>query len=296
MNKAIVYILVSLMATIPRSHGQNGKYYVCDTTALSDENLCIFALSGEQPDEWTELGLVEHNIDRTVGEDFHRGVQDSDGTMLTVTPAPWDNGDTLAASADAITGDLWTYALIFELIAPLRDMMMYNPTALFDADVWALYTRALTDCNVKTEDLVLRGGKPYSTSQVYEFLIDPEGQDIHHYILQYLEEGAIEVVCLATDLEMAACDVIRATAGATGGVDRCNCWFDAYKAIYGVCPNVDMTFTQCSGTIASSDCADDGSTGELPEEVEDPEEPTEAPEATSEMPEKGSKGQPSRRR
>ena len=27
------------------------------------------------------------------------------------------------------------------------------------------------------------------------------------------------------------------------GEDRCNCWFDAYKALYGECPKFDMTFT-----------------------------------------------------
>ena len=32
-----------------------------------------------------------------------------------------------------------------------RDMMMYDPAAL-TPDVWAKYTRALTDCNSKTEN------------------------------------------------------------------------------------------------------------------------------------------------
>ena len=62
------------------------------------------------------------------------------------------------------------------------------------------------------------GGSPYSAAQVYEFLKNPEGKDIHHYVLQFLEEGTIDLVCLSTDLEMEHCDVIRATAGATGGM------------------------------------------------------------------------------
>ena len=41
--------------------------------------------------------------------------------MLSISPKPWVNGDSLVASDDPITGDLWSgYALIFELIAPLR--------------------------------------------------------------------------------------------------------------------------------------------------------------------------------
>ena len=61
------------------------------------------------------------------------------------------------------------------------------------------------------------GGQAFSTDQVYEFMTNPNGQDIHHFILQYLEEGTIDLVCLSTDLVMEHCDVTRAAAGATGG-------------------------------------------------------------------------------
>ena len=87
------------------------------------------------------------------------------------------------------------------------------------------------------------------------------------------------------------CDAVRETAGATKGVDRCNCWFDAYQAIYGECPNVDMAFTACSGTVATTVCADDVDEGseEAAEPEPEPEEPEpEAPEPTA--PPSGSKG------
>merc|ERR1711974_81334 len=70
------------------------------------------------------------------------------------------------------------------------------------------------------------------------------------------EEGSIDLVCLSTDLEMEHCDGMREVAHGTAGVDRCNCWFDAYNALYGECPKFDMTFTTCSGTVAPVDCAD----------------------------------------
>ena len=49
--------------------------------------------------------------------------------------------------------------------------MMYNPSELTE-EVWKKYTRALTDCNSKTEDYVATrsGGTPWSTDQVYEYL------------------------------------------------------------------------------------------------------------------------------
>ena len=244
----------------------NGGYYICDEEILaSDLDECIFTYSGTQPDDWLE-DTVEHAVPDDpleVGDDFYRGVQSYTGTMLSVAMTPWVNGDALVnTDPDMVTGDLWSYALIFELMAPLRDMMMYDPGALADPDVWAKWTKALTDCNSKTEDYTSRsGGSPYSTAQVYEFMMDPQHTDIHHYILQYLEEGAVDIVCLSTDLDDSHCDAIREAAMEADvawvlGVDRCDCWFDAYEAIYGVCPVVDMEFYTCPGTAAPTVCTD----------------------------------------
>ena len=244
----------------------NGKYYICDTEKLAADNECIFVLNGDQPADW--VAQEEHNINREVGADYYRGVQGYAGSMLSVSPKPWANGDKLVASTTKIEGDEWSgYALIFELMAPLRDMMMYHPSMLDDA-TWALWTRALTDCNAKTVDYVEeRGGAQLSTSQVYEVMKNPNYKDIHHNILQYLEEGAIDLVCLATDLEMTHCDATREVSGYVA--DRCNCWFDAYEAIYGVCPDVDTEFVHCEHTVEPVVC-----TGEVEEEQPSQPDPT----------------------
>jgi len=295
MIKQIIFITFSVSLALG---SDNGGYYTCDATTLNTDNQCIFDLTGTQPEDWIQEP-IEHDINRDVGPDFYRGVQSYDGeTMYSISPRPWVNGDSLVGSDAAVTGDLWSgYTLIFELMAPLRDMMMYNPSAL-TADVWAKYTRALTDCNSKTEDYVANrdllmrsGGTPYSADQVYEFVQDPAGKDIHHYVLQFLEEGTIDLVCLSTDLDMEHCDTMRATAGATMGVDRCNCWFDAYNAIYGECPKFDMTFTTCSETVAPVDCADaePTDTSDLVSDASETGTGNIVPGVTPTMPAKGSK-------
>lgn len=235
----------------------NGLYYECDTAELASNNQCIFKLNGGQPTEWVDETIHDVGPDpNSAGPDFYRGVESYTGDMLSVSPKPWVNGDKLACSSDPVTGDKWNgFAHIFELMAPLRDMMMYDPGAL-DADTWAKYTRALTDCNQKTVNYDREGGTPYSTSQVYEYVKDPQGKDIHHPVLQYMEEGSIDLVCISSELDMTHCDGSRSNAGSSKG-DRCNCWFDAYKAIYGRCPVVDQTFTHCPNTIASVDCANE---------------------------------------
>jgi len=229
----------------------NGLYYKCDETKLANNNQCIFAYTGAQPEDWLPA-VEEHNVTTDVGDDFYRGIQSYDGKMLSVSPKPWVNGDTLVESSTKIEGDNWTYSLIFELMAPLRDMMMYRPDDL-DAATWAKYTRALTDCNAKTVDYVAeRGGAQLSTTQVYDIMKDPKNKDIHHNILQYLEEGSIDLVCLSTELEMTHCDGTRDASGGVG--KRCNCWFDAYEAIYGACPVVDEEFQHCDLTTAPTVC------------------------------------------
>ena len=239
------------------SASKNGGDYACDADLLASDNVCIFTLTGDQPEEWIQHTVL-HNVNRSVGPDFYRGVESFEGVLLPVTPKPWANGDVLVGTTDPVTGDFWSgYALIFEMIAPLRDMMMYNPTPLTDdKDTWLKWTRALTDCNSKTADYISRsGGRAFSTSQVYEYLLDPKGKGIsHHFILQYLEEGTFDLLCLSTDYDADHCTAIRTTAGNVIG-ERCNCWFDAYKALYGKCPVFDMEFTTCPNTVAPIECA-----------------------------------------
>lgn len=116
------------------------------------------------------------------------------------------------------------------------------------------YTKAFVDCGVKDANVEFTKNDSqmcaYGVQGVYDKIKNPNGVDIHHNVLQYLEEGAIDLVCLSSDLTM------------TQGEDRCaeirshvnlasdkwaNCWHAAYKGLYGVDPAIDAadaaTFT-----------------------------------------------------
>lgn len=221
---------------------ENGKYYVCDTTILKEKNECIFKETSDAPFDTA----APHNIVR--GKDQYRQVVTAKGDALMVTPKPWTNGDNFLDTNKIVTGDLWNYALAFDLVAPLRDVMMYTPSVVANNKTkWDIYTKAFTDCGIKTEDAQGDHGIALSTANVYQKLKDPAGKDIHHNILQYLEEGAIDLVCLVTSLDMPVrCNPIREKWAAS--IDTsCNCFFDAYEAMYGVQPNLgDNKFTNCS--------------------------------------------------
>merc|ERR1719188_2799425 len=90
----------------------------------------------------------------------------------------------------------------------------------------------------------------YGTSSIYNKASNPSEVDIHHNVLQYLEEGVIDLVCIATDLDMDRCKTMRAKFTNAG---RCDCWFAAYKAMYGAQPTVDSSrFTTCTPRATDS--------------------------------------------
>ena len=142
---------------------------------------------------------------------------------------------------------------------------MYHPGDA-NTTAWAKYTKAFVDCKVKDADETGSHGTAFSVDNVYAKLINPNGKksanccapsfeddlysagvDIHHNVLQFLEEGAIDLVCIATDLVMDRCTTMRAKWGlADDSGTKCNCWMDAYKEMYGVTPTVDTTLTTCT--------------------------------------------------
>jgi len=226
----IVLIVGYVFAQVADASG-NGDLYICDEDKLAQENLCYFVASTSNT-----IGASPHIIDRTVAADGFRKVVDVDGKDLMVSPLPWTQGTHLAASSTALDADLVGYAKAFELGAPLRNAMMYDPASVTnDAEQWAALNKAFKDCKIKGKDTEFvkpdgTTGTAYSMDNIYEILKDPSHRDQHNAILQYLEEGVIDLVCLMTDLVMDRCDIIRPANGVDG---TSTCWEAAYDAMYG---------------------------------------------------------------
>jgi hypothetical protein len=246
---------VLAFVSAPSSHASdNGLLYVCDTSKLSSENLCYFAASSTNT-----AGASPHSFDRDVAADGRRQVVDVTGSPLEVAPRPWTQGDALGAATADLSADLIAYSQAFELVAPLRDVMMYAPAVVSsNATEWARLTKAFVDCHIKAHDETFAKpdgseGTAYSVDKVYELLKDPDGQDIHHSVLQFLEEGAIDLVCLMTSLSMDRCDQIRATNNV---VSTSACWEESYVSMYG---DYDYNATSAAG---SDEAGADGGAGD----------------------------------
>jgi hypothetical protein len=97
----------------------NGLLYECDAAQLASSNLCVFKATSSNT-----VGASPNRVDVTVAADGARQVADAAGTALAVTPVPWTQGARLIASAAALAEDDANFARIFEIIGPLRNVMM----------------------------------------------------------------------------------------------------------------------------------------------------------------------------
>jgi len=224
----------------------NGGYYTCES--LVDNDPCVFSATSTAP----FTTAIPHNIDRSVESDGYRIVKNSDGDDLTISAIPWTNGDYLGTTCAPVYSDLYAYALAFEIVAPLRDLMMYEPESI-TSENWAKMTKVFKDCKIKEEDTVDGMINIYSTDSVYKVVTmaddNPASGTVrlayHHGILQYLEEGAIDLVCLmCPSFTMGGdhdrCPDIRTTMGIdTDCPTRSSCWEEGYKELYGDIPVIE---------------------------------------------------------
>jgi len=150
MKAFIKFVLFGLLlSTIYAS--ENGAYYQCNAAKTTSDDLCFFEATPAGTTVWGGPA-VEDTVNNKVGADFMRTAADTSGKALTLSPKPWTNGDKEIASSTAIAEDNWAFTLIFELIGPLRNMVMYHPdTIKANSAEWTKWTWALTSCKIKTE-------------------------------------------------------------------------------------------------------------------------------------------------
>lgn len=257
--KVAAIALVAMLPTLALA-SENGKYYTC--LPLTND-LCVFQKTSDAPSSW---GSVSANpIDRS-GASYYRNVVDSAGTSLKATPKPWTQGDAIATTTTKQSGSDWNWVLSAELGFPLRNAVMYGAAALTSAGdaEWAKLTLAFKDCHIKDADeQVEENGMTmtvYGRDSVWKIIKAPKTNSVftgmgpsgagtgsvHNQLLQFLEEGCIDLVCLMTTsstvLGMDRCKDIRAKWG-LADTQMSSCWQAGYKGLYGADAVVDSTFT-----------------------------------------------------
>ncbi len=211
--------------------------YTCDTTQLASSNVCVFTAN---PD--TTETMAPSNIDNTVGAANYRQICNSTGQVLKLGLKPWTNGIHLCKSTSKVEGDEWRYVLSLELMAPIRDTVMYKPDTLKDPKEWDKVSQLFKDCKIKTESKDLTGPVPkrnYGTDDVYDIIVNPQKYassrlSPHQFILKWIEEGTASLWCLMTTKNLTDdfCPEIAEKNSITTG-DVSSCWQKSYEARYG---------------------------------------------------------------
>eukprot|EP00657_Telonema_sp_P-1_P010803 TRINITY_DN5396_c0_g1_i1.p1 TRINITY_DN5396_c0_g1~~TRINITY_DN5396_c0_g1_i1.p1 ORF type:complete len:213 (+),score=59.64 TRINITY_DN5396_c0_g1_i1:67-705(+) len=183
-------------------------------------------------------------------------------------PKPWTEGDKEVVSASALSGSNWNYVLLFEAFAQTRNKMMFTPSSISAGNWTAKYGKMALDCHIKeTQTTGETGQTVWTTSEIYTILSDPKGNSVftgqptsgsgavNNQVLQWIEEAALDLVCLATDVSDTICDNIRAKWQLSTG-QHSDCWLAGWEAVMGHAPPVVgstlLSTTYCSTCTASS--------------------------------------------
>ncbi len=235
MQTVMLVLIISISLTTFILSVPGGDKHKCDETELSTNKICKFtSLDGS-------VTMVPHKIDINIGSPNYVAVANKDGTRLKLGMKPWENGVKLIKSTDKIEGDEWMYVLAFELLAPLRDAVMYDPAKLKVKTEWEKLTKVYTDCRIKTKSIDLNAKGPnrrYGTDDIYKVITDTASVvgplSVHTFILQWIEEGSADLYCLITTKNISDkhCPQIAALNGISTS-DVSNCWENAYKGLYG---------------------------------------------------------------
>lgn len=243
---------------------ENGAYYECDVTSLSNNNECIFVKSSSAPATWGSVG--PHNTTaRTTWNAYDYRVFDMNDNVKNASPQPLTEGDHLMMSSSSVSGVDWMWVLATEVAFSIRNVVMYHPSNVAnDYTEWTRLVQTFADCHVKDTDVTLPGEPTgYGRDSVFEMLSDPNGNsivtgDIHNQLLQFLEEGSVDLACLMVDSSVSTlvpgferCVVIREAWGLADD-EISDCFVNGYTTLFGEAPSLsDNTLTTATYNSAS---------------------------------------------
>jgi len=128
----------------------------------------------------------------------------SSGEILKTTGRPAFNGDDLIESSqDGMTGDEKAFHKVMAIMFPIRNALMYDIATVtqpeWDELVKDLAKRAIKETTYT--DGVTPRDNYYGRQGVFGLAKNPEGKDIHHEVMRFLEEAGLYLLCHVTSDE-----------------------------------------------------------------------------------------------
>ena len=128
----------------------------------------------------------------------------SSGEILKATGRPaFDGDDLIKSSQDGMTGDEKAFHKVMAIMFPIRNALMYDIATLTGPE-WDELVKDLEKRGIK-ETTYTDGVTPrdnyYGRQGVFDLAKDPDGKDIHHEVMKFLEEAGLYLLCHVTSDE-----------------------------------------------------------------------------------------------
>ena len=128
----------------------------------------------------------------------------SSGEILKATGRPaFDGDDLIESSQDGMTGDEKAFHKVMAIMFPIRNALMYDIATVTQSE-WDELVKGLAKRAIK-ETTYTDGVTPrdnyYGRQGVFGLAKNPEGKDIHHEVMRFLEEAGLYLLCHVTSDE-----------------------------------------------------------------------------------------------
>jgi len=128
----------------------------------------------------------------------------SSGEILKARGRPaFDGDDLIESSQDGMTGDEKAFHKVMAIMFPIRNALMYDIATVTQSE-WDELVKGLAKRAIK-ETTYTDGVTPrdnyYGRQGVFGLAKNPEGKDIHHEVMRFLEEAGLYLLCHVTSDE-----------------------------------------------------------------------------------------------
>jgi len=190
--------LAGCLGSEDNASGRPEDKYSCN---IDSDGYCIF--TGTPHQTGLEPGTV--NITDRAGNFLFRVDEavatNSAGDILEARGTPAFDGDELIQySQDGMTDDEKAFHKVMAIMFPIRNALMYDIGNLTQIE-WDLLVDELEERGIK-ETTYTNGETPkdnyYGRQGIFDLANNPEGKDIHHDVMKFLEESGLYLLCHVT--------------------------------------------------------------------------------------------------
>ncbi len=190
--------LAGCLGAEDNASGKPEDKYSCN---IDSDGYCIFTGTPHQ----TGLEPSTVNITDRAGNFLFRVDEavatNSAGDILEARGTPAFDGDELIQySQDGMSDDEKAFHKVMAIMFPIRNALMYDIGNLTQIE-WDLLVEELDQRGIK-ETTYTGGETPkdnyYGRQGIFDLANNPEGKDIHHDVMKFLEESGLYLLCHVT--------------------------------------------------------------------------------------------------